>query len=116
MKFSATRKELKKIKGKKLRKDLEGVVGSIEKSKDLKQAGRIADLMFNFVAALNKTLEERSRLAMVGAIYADARKNEVPHQWERKEDCACGKKNDCSRTKPDSVCYHDTSGPACISG
>jgi hypothetical protein len=118
MKFSATRKALKKVKGNKVRKDLEGVVTTIEKAagKNRPVAAKATNQLLGFVVALQETISHRTRLAVVEAIFADARKGEVPHQWERKQDCECGKANDCSKPKQDSTCYHDTSGPACISG
>jgi hypothetical protein len=118
MKFSTTRKALSGITGTRLRQDIETVLATIEKSAktDMDAAGKRTTHLIGLVFALRNTIPPRSRFSIVNAIFNDAAKGEVPHQWERKEGFECGPKNDCTKPNQDTTCYRDTSGPSCASG
>jgi hypothetical protein len=61
-------------------------------------------------------LPHRTRFSIVNAIFNDAAKHQVPHQWEKKDGFECGPNNDCSVANPNQDCRRDTSTKVCISG
>ena len=110
MRFTQSRKAIAVITGKNLQKDLERAVSTIEKLsvKNKEAAGHRASHLISMVFALENTLPSKTRFSIIEAIFADAAKDELPHQWERKYGYDCGKDNMCSKPDPEMVCYRDT--------
>jgi hypothetical protein len=110
MKLAATRKAVGSIRRKGLKKDIESVITSIEKSakKEMETAGRRTTGLMGLVISLDETLPRKTRLSILNAIFDDAETAEVPHQWERKTGFECGPKNDCGKVNKKTVCFRDT--------
>jgi len=117
MKLSRARKAIKTIKSSNLRRDFERIVTRIEKlaETNTELAGARLSSLMGLTFDLQHTLPATVRFSLVDGLFADAAKNNVPHQWERKEGFACGTDNLCSEEKEDSTCYRDTSGGTCVS-
>jgi hypothetical protein len=117
MKFSKSRRALGAIKGKTVRRDLEDLIKSIEKSagKDAHKAAIQTNFLMGVVLRLDCIGSGAARLALVNALFEDASKNDIPHQWERKEGFECGPLNDCGKVNPNLTCFRDTSGGICAS-
>lgn len=115
MRFSHTRRALRAVRSVKLRQDIEDVVGFIERAakNDPETAGRSTTQLFGFVFALRRSISHKTRFSVVNAIFDDAIKASVPHQWERKEGFECGPNNDCTKPNASTTCYRDTSGHIC---
>ncbi|SHO47726.1 hypothetical protein NSIN_40206 [Nitrosotalea sinensis] len=118
MKFTASRKAIAKIEKKKIRQDLEQMISRIEKTSTNKEgAGRHVSNLIRVVASLENTLTKKNRMSVIESIFSDAKKAELPHQWERKEGYECDKQGNCSIVNPDKICYRDTWVPGvCMSG
>lgn len=118
MKFTASRKSVMKIEKKKIRQDLEKLISRIEKSAENREvSGRHVSHLIRVVVSLENTLTKKNRISLIEGIFVDAKKAELPHQWERKEGYECDKQGNCSIVNPDKICYRDTWVPGvCISG
>jgi hypothetical protein len=118
MRFSSTRKAVKEVRNGTLKDDIDTLIAGIEKmtrKKNAEIAGARIDELIGIVIGLRKTLPIKTRLAVLKAIFADATKADVPHQWERKEGFECGDKSDCGKENPDKTCFRDTKTQACTS-
>ena len=118
MRFTSTRKAIKDVHSGNLKSDLKTLVWGHEKvaRDNTKMAGARTHHLIGTLVGLRKTLPAKTRLSIVNAVFADAAKAELPHQWEKKEGFECGRKNDCGKENPDKTCYRDTWTGSCISG
>lgn len=73
--------------------------------------GRYA--IIGFILSLRRTLSGHTRFSIVNAIFDDALRADVPHQWEKKEGFECGPNNDCGKPNADKTCYRDTRVGVC---
>ena len=115
MRFVATRRSLSGLRSVKLRQDLEALVGAIEKAaKTSKEvAGSRTSMLIAFSLALRNALPKQARTAVVNAVFDDAARLGVPHQWSRHPGFECGPNNDCTVANPDTTCCRDTSSASC---
>jgi hypothetical protein len=115
VRFSASRKAVQTVAGKRLQRDLERMVASIESAakRNPAAAGRRADSLIAIALGLQDTLPARTRISIADAVFADAAKNDLPHQWERKENYRCDGQGNCTVEADDWICYRDTSGGNC---
>jgi len=113
MKFTATRKAIEGITSVKLRADYLRLVAAIEKAStgNKPQAGILTGHLIRLTGNLQESLTAKARGALLGALFADAVKAGVDHQWERKSDYECGPQDDCGKPSPKMTCFRDTSVP-----
>jgi hypothetical protein len=66
--------------------DIEALIGSIEKvaKTDTEIAGRRTTQLIGFIVGLRNTLPHHTRFSIVNAVFNDAAKNAVPHQWKKR--------------------------------
>lgn len=82
--------------------------GFEKSAQDRELAGRQAASLIGTVLSLKQTLPSGVRRNLADAIFQDAAKGELPHQWERVEDAKCDGHGHCVQTYRDWNCYRDT--------